>query len=195
MERPVGPLRAPDTGRRGRSRYLTETIECGPTPQRGNDDATRETAFEKARGINRVEIRGGFAQVHVQSLPDPVEASRLRVLDAVAEAGVSLDFLKLTASGMLFLIPGELAERTEAAIRPIAPRVNVYEGRSIVLVHAVNMRDEEGLIAQIVSAAIASGGKIDHLGDMHDRLLIAAPASDAEVIAGAIQSQFGEAGS
>jgi aspartokinase len=135
-----------------------------------------------------------MAQVHVQGLPEAVEASRLAVLAAVAEAGVSLDFLKLTSSGMAFLIAGGLAERTKAAIEPLAPSVTVYEGRSIVMVHAANMRDEEGLIARIVSVAIASGGAIDHLGDMHDRLLIAAPAADADVIAQAIRARLMEAG-
>jgi len=50
------------------------------------------------------------------------------------------------------------------------------------LVHAVNMRDEEGLIAEIVQSAIASEAQIDHIGDGHDRLLLVASAESVEKI-------------
>ena len=59
-----------------------------------------ETDFEKQRGISRVEVRTGLTQVHVLDLSEPISKSRLRVLDAVSSAGISLDFLKLTPNGM-----------------------------------------------------------------------------------------------
>lgn len=43
------------------------------------------------------------------------------------------------------------------------------------MVHAVNIRDEEGLIAKIIKAAISTSAHVDHIGDMHDRLLMVVP--------------------
>jgi len=40
----------------------------------------RETAFEKRRGISKVEVRPGFVQIHVAGLGDPVMAMLHRVV-------------------------------------------------------------------------------------------------------------------
>src|SRR5579863_2742492 len=118
-----------------------------------------ETDFEKRRGVSRVEVRDGFAQVHVSRIQDHLMEGRLSVLQCVAEAQVSIDFLKLTPSGLSFLIPEGQSEAVEQALKKCEIHTTVRPGRSVVLVHAVNMRDEEGLIARIVQEVIASGAR------------------------------------
>jgi aspartate kinase len=131
-----------------------------------------ETDFEKRRGISDVEVRPGFTQVHINDLPDPVSKSRVKVLDAVASAGISLDFLKLTPKGLSFLVPASKTETVKSTMEKFQFQGDLATNRSIILVHAVNMRDEEGMIAQIVRKAITAGVPIDHVTDMHDRMLI-----------------------
>ena len=138
-----------------------------------------ETAFEKRRGISSVEQRTGYAQVHVSRLPEPLIESRLRVLGAIADGGISIDFLKFTQSGLSFVIPQESAPVVSRALGELEAHTSVREGRHILLVHAVNMRDEEGLIARILLESISAGVKVDHVSDMHDRMLIVCEASDA----------------
>jgi aspartate kinase len=140
----------------------------------------RETEFEKRRGISRMEIRRGFAQVHVLGLAGDLHSGRLEVLRAIAIADISIDFLKLTPSGLSFLISNEVAEQAGYALREVAERWSLQQDRAIVLVHAVNIRDEEGMIARIVSAAIASGITLEHIGDMHDRMLMVVAEAEAE---------------
>jgi hypothetical protein len=152
--------------------------------------ATTETGFEKKRGINRVEIRQGYSQVHVTGLAEPVMESRLGVLSVVKDEGVSLDFLKLTTDGLSFLVPRDATDRIEACLAEAGYDFALGRDRSIVLVHAVNIRDEEGLIARIVAIAIATGAKLDHLGDMHDRLLIVAESTEAASLAARLQEAF-----
>ena len=144
-----------------------------PTP------ATRETAFERPRGVGRVEARRGYCQVHVVDLPDPLVPKRLEALAAVAEEEVSIDFLKLTPRGLSFVAPADRAEDLERALAGCGCHAAVATGRSIVSVHAVNIRDEEGLLAEIVREAIALGAQIDHVGDGHDRLLLVVGDDDA----------------
>jgi aspartate kinase len=131
-----------------------------------------ETGFEKKRGVSRIEVREGFAQVHVSRLQGSLTDQRLQVLQAVANVGVSIDFLKLTPSGLSFIVSEERSDAVEGALGATDVRFSVRKGRSIVLVHAVNIRDEEGLIAEILQCAITSGAHVDHVGDMHDRLLM-----------------------
>jgi aspartokinase len=138
-----------------------------------------ETEFEKRRGINNVEVRQGYAQVHVSDLSEPLITSRLAVLEAAAKAGISLDFLKLTPDGMSFLVKEDEAEHVEEALRAPDTKVTVQKGRDVVMVYAVNMRDEEGLIAGIVLQAIKSGAAISHVSDMHDRVLMVVSKEDS----------------
>jgi len=110
-------------------------------------------------------------------------AQRLKVLASVASMGISIDFLKLTPSGMSFVVPEENGNRVSSAIEPLGVHFTVRHDRSIVLVHAVSIRDEEGMVAGIVHTAIANGIRIDHVGDMHDRMLMVVQKEDADRLA------------
>jgi aspartokinase len=149
-----------------------------------------ETAFEKRRGISSVEVRAGFAQVHVSRLASPVMENRLLVLGAVADGGISIDFLKLTQSGLSFVVPGDLAESVSGALTQLGVHFSIRENRHILLVHAVNMRDEEGLIATILLESIASGVQVDHVSDMHDRMLMVVDAADAPRLKAKIEEKL-----
>lgn len=152
-----------------------QSCEVPSTPPLG----ARETAFERPRGVSRVETRGGYCQVHVEGLPEPLVASRLGCLDAVAQKGVSIDFLKLTPHGLSFVAPADRASDVKRALTRDGARAEVTTGRTIVSVYAVNIRDEEGLLAEVIQEAISLGAQIDHVGDGHDRLLMVVGDEDA----------------
>lgn len=141
--------------------------------------AVQETGFEKRRGVSAVEVRGGFTQLHVFDLKNQVMTERLRVLRAISEGAVSIDFLKFTPDGLSCLISSSATARVEQAMKGTGAHFELRPQRSIVLVHAVNMRDEEGLIASIVHRAIGTGVTIDHISDMHDRMLMIISEEDA----------------
>jgi aspartokinase len=164
-----------------RRNVRTETLTCDGLPAQDTPGFV-ETAFEKQRGVNRIERRDGFCQVHVSELGAPLMDNRLVVLKAVAESGISLDFLKLSPSGLSFLVPQTDRAAIEETLTQVGVKFSLRPERSIVMVHAVNMRDEEGLIAEIVQSAIASEAQIDHIGDGHDRLLLVASSDSVEKI-------------
>ena len=118
---------------------------------------------------------------------------RLRVLQAVAEAQISIDFLKLTENGLAFIVPESIAGEVEKTLTSTGVRHRVWSGLSTVLVHAVNMRDEEGLIAGIVQQAVSGGGRLSHIGDMHDRLLLVVETEGADRIAEQFRATLMEA--
>lgn len=139
-----------------------------------------ETDFEKQRGISHVEVRTGLTQVHVLDLKTPIARHRIHVLEAVSDAGISLDFLKLTPTGLSFIVPAEKTQLISEVLTREGISNQLATGRGIVLVHAVNMRDEEGMIAGILQRVIKTGISIDHASDMHDRMLIVTEESQAE---------------
>ncbi|MFM9873591.1 MAG: hypothetical protein ACKVQS_09035 [Fimbriimonadaceae bacterium] len=139
-----------------------------------------ETAFEKARGVNQVEIRTGFASARIGGLHSDVIKERLVILQSVFEGEISFDFLKFAADGMSFVIPETLRERLEGVLTASGAEFEVKGDRAVLIIHAVNMRDEAGLVAKIVSQVIDSGANIEHLGEMHDRLLMLMGKGGAE---------------
>jgi len=159
---------------------MTTTLSCEIDDSNRQTPSTTETEFEKRRGVSAVIARHGFAQVHISELSGPIMEARLGLLKSIANAGLSLDFLKLTPTGFSFLVPEEKADTVSTVMASSGTTYSVRKGRSIVLVHAVNMRDEEGLIARIVEQAIATGATIEHVGDMHDRLLLVVETTASE---------------
>ena len=149
-----------------------EDLPPDPTSRVRNQAQIAETDFEKRRGISRIEVRDGFTQVHVTGLSEPIAQTRLAVLTQVAKSGISIDFLKLTPTGLSFVVPSATTDSIEKALTEASFQHQMATGRSIVLVHAVNMRDEEGMVAGIVRRTISAGIAIDHVTDMHDRMLI-----------------------
>lgn len=147
-----------------------------------NPEAFRETAFEKGRGIEKIELRKGHTEVHVMNLVQPVMGTRIALLKAIADSGVSIDFLKLTPSGMSFVVADADADSITRVLEEAGAEFELLRNRHIVLVHAVNMRDEEGLIADVMSHAIRSGVKVRHVADMHDRMLLVVDAEESAAL-------------
>ena len=158
------------------------------SPSAFSQSQISETDFEKQRGISRVEVRTGFTQVHVLDLKLPISKSRLNVMEVVANAGISLDFLKLTPTGLSFVVPADKTQLISEALKSANISNQLATGRGIVLVHAVNMRDEEGMIAGILRRVIETGITVDHASDMHDRILIVTDESQAERFKGLIEA-------
>lgn len=145
--------------------------------------AHAETDFEKRRGISHLDLRTGLAQVHIGGLGDDPMRGRIRLLKEVAGAEVSIDFLKLTPTGFSFVVDGEHVPALKTALERSGALHSIDEDRAILLVHAVNMRDEEGMIAAILAKAIGSGLTLDHASDMHDRMLLVLHRDEARRLA------------
>lgn len=140
-----------------------------------------QTGFERRRGISHIEVRHGFAQVTV------CEASRLLALQSLADNAVSHKFLKLVPGGLACIVP---AEMQAGAAEALSIWEHEVEGeRSIIQVFAANLRDEEGLLARVVQAAIDSGAEIHHLGDMHDRAYLVVATEEADRVADLIKER------
>ncbi len=164
-----------------------------PFPNSQIQTMTPQTEFEKRRGVSRVEVRSGFAQAHLSNLGVPLAGKRLEVLEQVAKGGISIDFLKMTPMGLSFLIKAAEVDALHAVLKALNLEYSLRDGRSVVLVHAVNIRDEEGLIAGILKAAISGGTTVHHISDMHDRVLMVVESSEAEKLADTVKAAFMEA--
>ena len=178
---------------------IEQTHGSGPLRQDMSDivadsRGASETEFEKPRGISKVEIRTGLSRAYITDLPTPVMESRLEVLARMRDAGVSIDFLKFAHDAVSFVASEGDHEALVAALKGLKATIEIESGSCIVSVHAVNMQDEEGLVAQIVSQVIASGEDVDHVGDMHDRLLLVTDIETGKRLAAMLKKEISVGG-
>jgi aspartokinase len=139
-----------------------------------------QTQFEAPRGVSEIEVRHGFAQVHFSLGGQELAVKRLEVLRVIAEAGISHKYLQLTQNGLAFIITEAQVPEMESVLREASIAFELNKGRSMVLVKSIGLWEEEGTIASIVEAAIASGVQVDHVGDMHDRMYMVVKGEVAE---------------
>lgn len=150
----------------------------------------KETVFEKHRGVNKVEIKKGFAQVELSELPKPITQSRLDILAKLHDKKVNVDFLKLTNCGLAFTVQESDLSLIEKILGNNYECCNIQPDRNIMLIHAVNMRDEEGLIADIIAIASSQKITIDQVSDMHDRLLLVTSEDSAKKLKTQIEKEL-----
>lgn len=151
-----------------------------------------ETEFERALGVNRMEVRKGYSSIELQNLgSDPTE-KRLGILRKIEAHGVSLDFLKLTRTGMSFVVLREFLDRVKETLGDEFD-LAIGMNRAVLLVHAINIRDDEGLLARVVSEVLATGAEIHHMGDMHDRLLLVLDESQTDLVVESLRGLYPEA--
>lgn len=143
--------------------------------------------FDLPRGLGEPLVRDSYAQVLVSFPDQDAKSGRLEALKIIQENGLSIDFLKFTHNGVSFVISADQAKKAAEVLANINADVKLSEGRSILLIPAVNMRDDEGLLALVLSEAIKTKAEILHIGDMHDRVLIVTDTEGAKEIAAKVQ--------
>ena len=153
----------------------------------------QHTKFEKPRGVSAISIRHGYAQAHLSGWGKDRAAKRLETVRAITDAKISLDFVKLTPSGMSFLVPDAQSEALQGVLDRLGDHFSIRRPCSMVIAHAVNIRDEEGLVARIMKAAIDGGFLVQHISDMHDRALLVVDTAEAEQLAAHIEAELREA--
>lgn len=142
------------------------------------------------RGVSEIQCRPGLTQVHVELDRERLEDARLDLLQAIADDDLSLNFVKLTPAGISFLIREAIEDRVSALLRSRGLAFEIIGKRSFVVAHAPNMRDEPGLIAEIVHTTIGSGFEVDQVGDMHDRVLMIVPSESGEALAELLRARL-----
>lgn len=139
--------------------------------------------FEKPRGVSKITVRDGLVQVHITGWTQEIPSKRIDVLARLAKHNISIDFLKITPTGVSFVASESKAAEIEQILAPVHANITVKRGCSVVLAHAVNIRDEEGLIANILKLTIQEGYSIEHISDMHDCALLVLDSESAHSLA------------
>src|ERR1700678_4508131 len=89
----------------------------------------QETAFEERRGVTRISVERGLAQIHVSRLAEAsLTEDRLNAFLRISGADIRPRFPRFTPSGASFLVPEGLADSVTACFRDSCDHFSVRGG-------------------------------------------------------------------
>ena len=149
-----------------------------------------QTTFETRRGISAVDAQKGFSLIVVRGLG----SSRERLsdaLDAMKNAGLSADFLKLGREQFSFLVREEDQQKAVDALVALGFDASHHRSKAVIKVSSPNVRDENGLMARICQIVLESGATVYNVGDMHDGVQVVVQSEKADGTCEALRNHIG----
>jgi aspartokinase len=145
-----------------------------------------QTTFETARGISAVDAQKGYSLIVVRGIGDDRERLS-EALEAIKNAALSADFLKVGAAQFSFLVK---EEHQQAAVDTLVAQgfdASHHRSKAVIKVSSPNVRDESGLMARICQIVLESGATIYNVGDMHDGVQVVVQSEKADATCEALR--------
>jgi aspartate kinase len=153
---------------------------------------TRPLSFERERGITEVRIQEGLAHVEVRLPGRDIEAERLTLLQAVAEAGLPVLLIKLHPDSVSFALPdATLAGRAEKLLVNRGYTYALEGDLALISICAGAMRDLSGVMAGLYDTMDKAGIRVAQTGDSHDALFALISGTNAGHSATLLRQTFG----
>ncbi|UOQ93268.1 aspartate kinase [Halobacillus shinanisalinarum] len=123
------------------------------------------------RLVTGIAHMSGITQIKVQSKEDP---SRLQseVFKSMAEANISVDFINISPSGVIYTIDGIFTERAVDILNNLGYEPEVKEGCAKVSTVGAGITGVPGVTAEIVQTLIERGVQILQSADSHTTIWV-----------------------
>ncbi len=153
---------------------------------------TRPLSFERERGITEVRVQPGLAHVEARLPGYDIEAERLVLLQAIAEAGLPVLLIKLHPTSLSFALPDEtIADRAERLLKDRGYTYTIERDLSLISICAGAMRDLSGVMAGLYDTMDKAGIRVAQTGDSHDALFALIPGANADQCVVLLRETFG----
>jgi aspartokinase len=145
--------------------------------------------FEKERGVTEVRILRGLAHVTVR-FPEPASQGRLALLQALAEASISIFLVKLHPGAISFAVRQDVVDPCERLLRERDADFSMLRDLGLLTTVAGAMRDLSGVMARMYGAMLAAGIGLRQTGDAHNAVLCLVPGEETDRAADALRQAF-----
>jgi aspartate kinase len=116
--------------------------------------------------------------------------TELEMFRRVADAEISIDQVTINQAGVTFVVEGDRGTDLRRLLGDLNLAVRVREGCSKLSVVGTGMRDEPGVVYEVVDALSRANVEIIHCTDSNVTISILVPASDVTVAERAVHEQF-----
>ncbi|WP_226578895.1 aspartate kinase [Halobacillus litoralis] len=170
---------------RVRSTYsdLPGTLVTGMKEQRSGPDITEKTVT----GIAHMD---GLTQIKVQSKEDP---SKLQsdVFKSMASANISVDFINISPSGVLYTINHLYTDKAAQILRKLGYEPEIRKGCAKVSTVGAGITGIPGVTADIVQSLTDEGIQILQSADSHTTIWVLIKEEDLISAVNALHTAFG----
>jgi len=129
----------------------------------------RRFFIEQERGVTDVRVEVGLAHVRVRTGPgEQGLQNHLKVLDAIAEQGVSVSLVKIHHEWLTFAVQQPNIPKVAECLHVLGMEYKIVPDLALVTTVASNMRESSGVMAQIAEALWEANAHIIETGDSHD---------------------------
>lgn len=157
--------------------------------------ATADTSgFSSLRGrpVTGVACIRNLAQVRV-AIPGPEQEAdvELRLFEALAGAGISVDLTSVTPETMMFTVSDQQAAQAEARLKTLGLAFDIAPHRAKVSVIGAGMRGLPDIVARVMRALTGASVRILQTADSHLTISCLVADDDADKAVRALHDQFG----
>lgn len=151
----------------------------------------RRFFIEQERGVTDVRVEVGLAHVRVRAgSGEKGLQNHLRILDAIAEQGVSVSLVKIHHDWITFAVSQSDVPKVAQCLEALGMDVKIVPDLALVVTVASNMRESAGVMAQIAEALWEANATIIETGDSHDTVQCLVPEGRAFAAAQALRRRF-----
>ncbi|BDG35196.1 aspartate kinase [Saccharococcus caldoxylosilyticus] len=143
----------------------------------------------KERLVTGITYVSNVTQIKVQAREGHYELQS-DVFKAMANEGISVDFINISPHGVVYTVAGEMTEKAVAALRRIGYEPAVVTGCAKVSVVGAGIAGVPGVTAKIVTALSEQGIQILQSADSHTTIWVLVKEEDMKKAVNALHDAF-----
>lgn len=142
------------------------------------------------RYITGVTHLPDMAQIHFWPGASTKDSSDIKVFRAIADAGISVDFINVSPDRKSFIVPEPLADKTRRIIENLGFEAEALKGCAKVSIVGLRMRGVPGIMATMVEALSEAGVGVIQTSDSHVTICCLLKTTDMEKAIRALHRKF-----
>jgi aspartate kinase len=169
---------------RVRSTHSTDTgtlVTTSRDPEKGRDIPDRL--------VTGIAHMSGITQIRVQAKEEPYQLQS-EVFKAMAEAGISVDFINISPTGVVYTIPEAYTEKAVEVLHGLHYDPELTKNCAKVSMVGAGMTGVPGVTAKIVHTLTHSGVQILQSADSHTTIWVLIPEKDLVSAVNALHDTF-----
>lgn len=156
----------------------------------GNQEAQGTNGVKRERMITGIAHIAGITQIKVMLARDNGITEQYRIFQAMAEAGISVDFINADPQVVAFTVKDELAEKAGTILGELGYQVNLTPGCAKVAVVGAGMTGIPGVMAAIARALYREQINILQSADSYTSIWVLVRNQDMEKAIRALHTEF-----
>ncbi|MBM7572079.1 aspartate kinase [Aquibacillus albus] len=165
---------------------------------KSNDKGTLVTSSrEQTKGkdipdrlVTGIAHMSGISQIRVTTSHEPYQLHS-KVFKAMAEAGISVDFINISPTGVVYTIPETYTEKATTLLQKLGYQPEITKKCAKVSLVGAGMTGVPGVTAKIVQTLIDAGIQILQSADSHTTIWVLIHDKDLDIAVNELHNTFG----